>query len=33
MKDKIISHDGSIQHIEEIPQCFKERYKKKYKLK
>ena len=27
MKNKIISHDGSIQNIEGIPRCFKERYK------
>jgi len=27
MKNKIISHDGSIQNIEGIPMCFKERYK------
>ena len=27
MKNKIISNDGSIQSIQEIPNCFKERYK------
>ena len=27
MKNKIISNDGSIQNIEGIPRCFKERYK------
>jgi len=27
MKNKIIANDGSIQNIEGIPQCFKERYK------
>jgi ribonucleoside-diphosphate reductase subunit M1 len=32
MKDKIISHDGSIQHIEGIPQCFKERYKTAWEM-
>jgi len=27
MKNKIIANDGSIQNIESIPQCFKDRYK------
>ena len=27
MKNKIISNDGSIQSIHEIPNCFKQRYK------
>ena len=33
IKDKIITHDGSIQEIEEIPQFIKERYKTAWEIK
>jgi len=32
MKDKIISNQGSIQNIEGIPQCFKDRYKNVWEM-
>jgi ribonucleotide reductase alpha subunit len=33
LKDKIITHDGSIQNINEIPQFIKEKYKTAWEIK
>ena len=32
MKNKIIANEGSVQGIEEIPACFKERYRTVWEL-
>ena len=33
MKDKIIRNDGSVQHIKEVPDYIKERYKTGWEIK